>query len=537
MLKALNIQNIILVEQASIPFSSGLNILTGETGSGKSAIMHGLSLAIGERADTSLIRRGCEKGIVEAIFEIHNPVIFSLLNEGGIDHEFGQDLIIRREISQSGKGRIFINNQMAQLSFLRKLGLQLVQIVSQHANQSLLSLEYHRNSLDLFGNLQSLVHEFQQSYDKESSLREALERLIQQESQRLREIDVCRRELEELEEAELKDGEDEELFAEYTLLSNAEELLTTVGEIHQTLSGERQPLLATLHRHKQALESLVRFDASLQEPAQALQNIFLELQEVSHTLRSYQNQLHFDPDRLHEIDTRLALLNRLKRKYGSTVEEVLNYQGQTTARLKLLENAENEIELLQSQLQAAEEETNRLSNELKSQRQQFAARFDKALTEQLRFLNMPKAEFTVQITSQKRTREGDDRVEFFLCPNVGEHQISLREGISGGEISRVLLALQTLLAGKENTPTLIFDEVDANIGGETATIVGDSLRNISHQHQVICITHFPQVATQANHHLQISKEEKEGRTVTVVQELNPFLRKRELARMAGVKGV
>jgi DNA repair protein RecN (Recombination protein N) len=535
MLKYLNIQNIILVEQAAIPFSVGLNILTGETGSGKSAIMHGLSLAIGERTDTSLIRRGCEKGIVEAVFETENPIILSLLEEGGIEHEPGQELIIRREIVQSGKGRIFINNQMAQLSFLRKLGLLLVQIVGQHANQSLLSLDYHREVIDLYGNLHSLLQRFQQSYDKEKKIREELEQLIQQESQRLREIDVCQRELEELEEAQIKEGEDDELFAEYTFLSNAEEVSTKVNEINQVLSGERQSLLAVLNRQKQALESLVHFDSSLQETSQAFQNAFLELQEIAHTLRHYQSRVHFDPDRLYEIDARLSLLNRLKRKYGATMEEILNYQVQTKAKLNRLENAENEIEELQQQLRQVEAKTEQIASELTLQRQHYASQFEIALTKHLHSLNMPKAQFNIQVTKQKRTREGDDRIEFFLCPNVGEHQIPLKDGASGGEISRVLLALQALLAGKEKTATLIFDEVDANIGGETATIVGDKLHEISQQHQVICITHFPQVASQADHHLQISKEEKDGRTITIVQELDAFARQRELARMAGLK--
>jgi DNA repair protein RecN (Recombination protein N) len=537
MLKYLNIQNIILVEQAAIPFHLGLNILTGETGSGKSAIMHGLSLAIGERADTSLIRQGCEKGIVEAVFEIGNAALLSLLDEGGIEHDVGQDLIIRREIAQSGKGRVFINNQMAQLSFLRKLGLQLVQIVGQHANQSLLSLDYHRDVLDLYGNLQTLLQRFQQSYECEKKLGMELEQLMQQESQRLREIDVCQRELEELEEAQIKEGEDEELFAEYTLLCHAEEISTKMNEIHQALSGERQPLLATLNRQKQTLESLVKIDPSLQESAQAFQNVFLELQEISHTLRQYQGRLHFDPDRLYHINERLSLLSRLKRKYGATVEEILRYQGQTQTKLNRLENAENEIEQLQQQLQAIEVQTHQFAQELTFQRQQYASQCEQALTKHLQSLNMHKAEFNIQVTPQKRTRDGDDRVEFFLRPNVGERQIPLKEGASGGEISRVLLALQALLAGKEKTATLIFDEVDANIGGETATIVGDKLREISQQHQVICITHFPQVASQADHHLQISKEEREGRTITQVQKLDASSRQLELARMAGLKTI
>lgn len=339
-LKQLNIQNIILVEKANVSFSLGLNILTGETGSGKSAIMHALSLAMGERADTGLIRRGCEKGSVEAVFELDNPHLLVLLLEGGIDHEPGQELIIRREISLTGKNRVFINNQMAQLSFLRKLGLLLVQIVGQHANQELLSLDHHRSVLDLYGGLHPYLERFQESYDQEKKLRTDLEQLVQQEAQRMREIDVCQREIEELEEAQVKEGEEEELFSEYTLLSHAEEIASKMGEINQSLSGERQPLLALLNRHKQSLESLVQLDPSLQETTHAFQNAFLELQEISHTLRQYQSHLHFDPDRLFRINERLTLLNRLKRKYGKTVEEILSYQTQTRAKLKRLENAD-----------------------------------------------------------------------------------------------------------------------------------------------------------------------------------------------------
>lgn len=533
MLKHLSIQNIILIEQVTIPFYSGLNILTGETGSGKSAIMHGISLIIGERTDTGLIRKGCDKGIVEAIFETENPSILSLLDEGGIDHEQNQDLIIRREIAHSGKGRIFINNQMVQLTFLRKIGPHLVRMIGQHTNQSLFSLDYHRNVIDLYGNLSSLLQQFQESYDREKNTKHELEILIQNESQRVREIDICRNELEELEEAQIREGEEEEIFAEYTFLSNAEELSSKIGEINETFSGERQPLLPILNHHKLALESLVQYDHTLRETVQSFHHVLLEFQEIAHSLRSYQSRIQADPNRLNEINDRLTLLNRLKRKYGSTVECMINYQAQTKSKLARLESGEDQTEDLQKQLRIAEHQTNVLAKELSHQRKNDASNFEKLLTKQLHFLNMPKADFHAKVTEQTRTREGDDRIEFFLSPNVGENQIPLREGASGGEISRILLSLQTLLAGKEKTPTLIFDEVDANIGGETATLVGDKLREIGNQHQIICITHFPQVASQADHHLRITKEEREGRTVTTVNVLDSMNRDPELSRMSG----
>lgn len=535
MLKYLRIQNIILVEDASIFFNKGLNILSGETGSGKSAIMHGLSLAIGERTDSTIIRKGSDKGIVEAAFELDHQDLINLLREGGIEHEDEQELIIRRELSSSGKSRVFINNQVAQLSFLKKVGQFLAQIVSQHANQSLYSTDYHRDLVDLFGDLQPLLEQFQKSYQNESSLRKELENMVSQESQRLREIDICQSELEELEEAHLKEGEDDELFAEYTFLVNAEELSNEIREINQSLSGERQAILGALNRHKLQLEALVRFDPKLQELSQTFQSGITELQEVAYSLRNYQAGLHYNAERLAEIDERLTQLNKLKRKYGSSVGEMLVYRDKTAKKLSLLENADFEIDHLKIKLAEAGNLSNQLAEELSAKRRVNATKLQHELTKQLHALNMSKSKFEAEIIKQKRNVHGDDRIEFFLHPNVGEHRIALKDGASGGEISRVLLALRTLLAFKERPSSLIFDEVDANIGGETAAIIGEKLRELSQQHQVICITHFPQVARFAHYHLQISKEERDGRTVTLIKELNDETRQKELARMAGKK--
>lgn len=295
------------------------------------------------------------------------------------------------------------------------------------------------------------------------------------------------------------------------------------------------PLLVLLNRQRQTLEGLVRLDPSLANHAQTLQNVCLELQELSHTLRLYNSHLQADPQRLQKVDERLTLLNRLKRKYGLTIEALLAYYSQTKAKLDQLTKGAQEIEEVEQRLQTIEKEATQQANELTRQREQSASQLAQALSAELHLLNMPKVECHIQLTERERTREGKDGIEFFLRPNVGEEPLSLKEGISGGELSRVLLALQTLLAGKEQIKTLIFDEVDANIGGKTATIVGNKLQAISEQHQVICITHFPQVAMQAAHHLQISKKEEDGRTLTYVQELDDSTKPLELTRMAGLK--
>lgn len=534
MLKHLRIQNIILIESADISFEAGLNVLSGETGSGKSALMNSLNLIAGDRTDVSMIRRGAEKGVVEAVFDTSgNSSVKALLEEGGIDHDVREELIIRREISAAGKSRAFINNQQAQLGLLRKVSDLLLDIVGQHANQKLLTVENHREMVDLFGDLKHEVVAFSKSWEEENALRVQLEELVRNEAQRLRDIEMYQRELEELSSAKLKENEEEELFAEYTLLSNCEDVTSKVNEITQVLCGEKQNALAALSRVKSSFEQLMRIDPSLTDSAKAFDNALIELQEIAYTLRNYQNRIEHNPARAAEVNERLTLINRLKRRYGTSIAEIQLYQIQIQEKLSFLEDADVHIEELRSRLKSLSDQNSHLCKKITEKRQEAASKLEKAVIKELRALNMPKVEFHVINTPQKRNRYGDDHIEFFLSPNVGEHRISIKECASGGELSRVMLALQSLLAGKEQVPSLIFDEIDANIGGETASVVGEKLREIGKQHQVLCITHFPQVAKQAQHHLQISKKEHEGRTVTLVKELNKNEREKELTRMLG----
>lgn len=533
MLKHLQIQNIALIEEASISFKNGLNILSGETGSGKSAIMQSIALCLGERADIQLVRQGCEKGHVEALFEPSSQEVFAFLYNGGIEIEEGSSLIIKREITSSGKNRIFINNQSASLSFLRKLGDLLVKIVGQGQSHALYSLENHRAFVDLFGNLKPLLSQFQSCFDQENTLREELKKMTDASVTRLRETDTLLKELQEIEEAQLKEGEEEELFQEFTLLSHAEEISRKIEEVLQSLHSDNSSVLSMLRSQKQSLESILSLDPSLQETCTTYHNTYCELQEIAHTLNNYRNRLHVNEERLSALDERLALINKLKRKFGPSIDDVIRYRENARARLDKWVNYEAELEALVSALKMQEAKSHECAQQLSERRRHFAHQFSKAITSHLKELNMSKAEFFTEINSQKRTREGDDRVEFFLLPNSGERCIPIRDGVSGGEISRVHLSLQTLLAGKENQATLIFDEIDANVGGETATLIGRKLNEMSQNQQVICITHFPQVAIQAHHHLQVSKEEKKGRTFTRVTTLDKKTQSTELNRMSG----
>ena len=468
---------------------------------------------------------------MEALFDIKDESdLLSLLSDSGIDCEPNSELIIRREIHISGKNRAFINNQMAQITLLRRVGSLLFEIVGQHANQKLLSLDCQRQILDTFGGLVQEAAAFSKSWSEENNVRKTLETLVNTEAQRLREIETCRLEIEELLEANIKEGEEEELFAEYSFLSNSEELIQKVSEITHALDGERPAILSLLNRQKILFEQLKRLDPSLTDTAQTFENALLELQEVAHTLRNYQSRIEQDPARLTKINERLTLINHLKRKYGQNVQAYL-----TNAQTKLahLENADNDIDALKHQLTQLQEQNQRLCAHLTSQRDHVGKSLEKAMIVQLQALNMTKAEFEVELSAQPHNRYGNDKIEFFLIPNVGEKRISIKDCASGGELSRLMLALQTLLAGKEKIPTLIFDEIDSNIGGETASIVGEKLKEIGLKHQILCITHFPQVAKCAQHHLQISKQEKEGRTVTTVKSLEGQARQRELTRMLG----
>ncbi|MBA3602505.1 MAG: DNA repair protein RecN [Parachlamydiaceae bacterium] len=538
MLRELRIINIVLIESVEIFFEAGLNVITGETGAGKSAILHALSLIMGSRADSNVIRKGKDKGAVEAYFEkVIEGSLQKLLDDAGISYEDDSGLIIRREISHNGKSRAFINQQLVQLSFLKSVGAYLLDIVSQHASRHLLSLEAHREIVDLYGVLADDVATFARSWELEIELQRKLKALIEGESQRLREIEGCLRELEELQEASLKEGEDEEIFAEYSLLMNSEELSNKSGDILRALDGEKISVMQLLNRHKRGFEGLVRLDPTLAPALEAFNGATVEIKEIVYTLSTYHSRIVCNPSRCHQLNERLTLIALLKRKYGSSISEIQEYQKKLIERIVELENGDTNIENFKLELINVAETNQKLASQLTSKRQAAAKAFGLEMVRQLVSLNMPKVEFQVEVSSQKRSAIGDDVVEFFLLPNVGERRIPIKDCASGGEISRILLALHVVLAGKQEIPTLIFDEIDEGVGGKTASLLGEKLREISKNHQVFCITHFPQVAKYATLHLQISKSEKNGRTSTEIQILDEATRHYEISRMLGEEPV
>lgn len=534
MLNTLRISDIVLVEQAEIYFKTGFNVITGETGAGKSAILRALALVLGQRADAQSLRKGAEKGTVEASFDTgYPPALRSQLENSGIAYAEDEPLILRREITAAGKSRAFINNQLAQASLLRSVSIHLVEIVGQHSNLELRESDRQRALIDAYGNLESYITAFQTSWQEERRIRAELNHLVSTEAQRLRQLEEYQRQFTELEEAALQDGEEEELFAEYTKLINADELLVQVNGIYQLLCGEEGAVISSLSRQQSAFSKMASLDRELEEPFQLYKNALLELQEIAHTLGSYAGRIDSDPARADSINERLSLITKMKRKYGSTVAEVLAYQSKLQEELSTLNSADHRIEELRTSLQGAEVHTNQIAKKLSEERAKAASTLQQALTKQLRSLNMPKVDVRVDLMPTARHSYGDDHIEILFAPNVGEKLITIRECASGGELSRLVLALKALMADKEQKQTLVFDEVDANIGGETATVVGHKLADIGKQLQLVSITHFPQVARQAHHHIQIRKSEQDGRTRTHVQTLDGANRDEELLRMAG----
>ncbi len=527
MINRLLIRNLILIDTVTIPFGKGLNIISGETGSGKSAILSALNLIIGQRADSTLLRKGCDQGCVEAVFIVDAlEEVKALLNEAGIACE-GDEIILRRELTSSGKSRSFVNQHQVTNAFLKKMGEHLLGVIGQHANMQLLCSTFQRYAVDLFGGHLELVQEMQKRWKRERDLSKDIDVLKNSESQRIRELERSTHELEEIEQANVQKGEDDELFAEYTRLINAEEIAGSLFTITKNLSSGDAGVLQKLNHTLRSFEEAVRLDPSLESVKETFQSALIELQDVSFSLETHQEKHAFDPVRLEEINDRLTLINRLKRKYG----DIECYQAQLYKKIEELENAETRIEELEQELQHLATENAQKALELTEKRKKSASLLEKALMKQLRQLNMPKVHF--EIATQPHDR-GDNHIEFLMAPNVGEHIVPVKECASGGELSRVMLALQTLLGGKEGVPTLLFDEIDANIGGETAVVVGEKLKDISSNHQVLCITHFPQVAKQADHHLRISKSENNGRTLTRVDLLDANGKADELSRMLGV---
>lgn len=533
MLRLLRLQNFVLVDREEISFGPGFNVLSGETGAGKSAVMGALALVLGQRADASLVRRGCARAVVEAVFSLSSEApIYEAMERAGLDI-CEEEVVIRRELSTSGKSRALVNDQVVSLNTLRSIAGTLVDLVGQDANHQLRQPHSHLLLLDEFAGSSLELREFQTSWKEEKTLQRALLEARLTEEQRERELMLLEEQVQELRDANLQEGEEEELFAEYTRLTHAETILKELSFLQGELEEREGAILERLRSLRSTVDHLISLDGEFQDISQMLKEALVNLEEMSFALRQKAGGGEFNPQRQSWVNDRLAEWTRLKRKYGRGGNELCLYQRELEEQWEKLGRGEQFLEELEEKVQKAQKKTRHSSEQLRKIRKNCMASFSEQLKEQLQQLNMPHAEWEIRWNPCERSDRGEDQVEFYLHPNIGEAAVSVREGVSGGELARVMLALKMVLSDKDRIFCLVFDEVDANIGGETATVVGKKLRELGEKRQVLCITHFAQVARQAHRHFQISKTELDGRTLTSIRKLSAEEREEEFLRMVG----
>ncbi|MCB1110468.1 MAG: DNA repair protein RecN [Chlamydiia bacterium] len=518
MLGTLSLSSFALIDSVTITFDRGFHILTGETGAGKTLLIQAIHLLTGHKVSTDIIRKGTDKAVIEATFDIKDiPEVQKLLTLEGIDFDPSELLIIKREISRHAKNRIFINAQFAPLSLLAQIGPHLLELVSQNSAQTLRQPDTQRSLLDLYGNTD--LAPYSQAFHSAKALEKELTSLKMENAPE--KLDRLKWELKEWEALSYQEGEEDTLFSSYKSLATSQEEVESLAALQAGL--DHPNLIPTLSQFQKLTK-----DPSLKEH---LQSAIMHLQEASFMLSKNLESLDHSPDKLKELEERLSRLNHLKRKYH--VEAILPHLENLRKQVDTLEHLDERTASLEKQWQTLKDTTQTLAQTLTEKRLKEAQELEKALTEELRALNFSQARVIIEVTPQELGPTGKDRVTFFLAANPGEAPSSLATHSSGGEIARFLFALKLLYAGKGGLPTLIFDEIDANVGGETASLLGKKLKALAQSAQVLAITHFPQVARHADHHLQISKHEVDGRTLTEISPLQTSEKERELLRMLG----
>ena len=553
MIEELYISNVALIDELQLECSSGLNIFTGETGAGKSVILNAVGLALGERSTAGIVRDGATNAKIQIAVALppDHPVW-----DGFNDSEFAdvldaeETLVLSRQINASGRSRCHTNGQLVSLTFLSAIGDLLVDIHGQHAHQSLFRSETHLDLLDTFGKHEALKAEVSKKYDELHAAQAQLADFSQTLRAAMQEKDLLEFQLEELEEAQLQEGEEEDLINERHLLSNAETLFESANQLYEQLYGGDLSESSTLDGLKIAsrtISKLCELDGSLSELNARFESTLYELEDIAYQIRDYRDKIEFNPHRLSEVEERLDLIHRLKRKYGDSISDILAYQAQASQKLEDLQFGSERIEELKDQIHRVTQGAQKLAVELSKKRRETATQLESLIERELQTLGMEKAVFQILVSPiesangpleiegkryELRT-DGMDEIEFFISPNVGSEPKPLAKIASGGEISRVMLALKTVLAQIDLIPTMIFDEIDAGIGGRTADIVGQKLKELSRYRQVFCITHLPQIARFADQHFRVEKSVEGNRTTITAKLLTPEERVEEVARMHG----
>jgi DNA repair protein RecN (Recombination protein N) len=536
MLSTLRIKNLAVVADLTLELQAGLNILTGETGAGKSIVIGALNLVLGQRADRTLIRSGAESCTVEAIFEIGGlkRAVEQLIQENGLEPCDEDQLLVKRTFTAGGQNRQFVNGSPTTLQTLQSLGELLVDLHGAHEHQSLLRPARQLSILDAYSSLESLRERFVVLVQQHEQVRARKAELVVDERTYAQQVDLLRHQVSEITAARLQANEEGQLEQDHQRVTHAARLIELSQKALELLSGE-EALLARAGALGRLLQELRRIDGSAASLTTTHEQAVGAWQELQQELSSYSDRLELDPERLREVEERMNLLHDLKRKYGATVEEVMGFGSEARRKLEILESRDVELERWNAELRRTEKAIRETGGDLSTRRRKVAPNLGKAVAGELSALGFKQSHFEVALTTDKEawTLAGFDAAEFQFAPNPGEAPRPLRAIASSGELARVMLALKTVLAVEDKVPVLVFDEVDANIGGETGKAVGEKMAQIAKQRQVLCITHLPQVAAHASQHYVVDKRVENGRTVSTITRLKEQQRVTELARMLG----
>lgn len=532
MLELLHIENIAIIEAADIEFAPGFNALTGETGAGKSIVIDSLSAVLGQRTSRELIRTGAEKAFVSAAFSGMAP---ELTEELGIQPEADGTLLLQREIQTDGKNVCRVNGRPVTVGQLRALGARLLNIHGQHDGQQLLDEEQHIVYLDSFGRVESLAITYAEKYKNFTDIRRQIGALQMDEAEKARRVDTLQYQIEELRRAKLKPGEEEELTARRGMLRNAEKFLDAVAGADYALNGDDSGggALSALRQAQDALGGVRHLDDAFGQLYERLGEAYSEVYDIAATVEDKRGELDVSPGELDRVESRMDLLYRLKKKYGATVEDMLDYQARCEAELAQIEDAGDTLVRLEQALSKAENEARQAAQALSDARKAAADRLTAQILTELQQLDMGKIRFAVDFAEKPLDSDGMDTVRFLMSANVGEELRPIHKIASGGELARIMLAMKNVLSEQDHVGTMVFDEVDTGVSGRAAQKVAEKMARISRRKQVLCVTHLPQLAAMADTHFSVEKGERGGRTYTEVRRLDREQRRRELARLTG----
>ena len=532
MLELLHIENIAIIEAADIEFAPGFNALTGETGAGKSIVIDSLSAVLGQRTSRELIRTGAEKAFVSAAFSGMAP---ELAEELGIQPEADGTLLLQREIQTDGKNVCRVNGRPVTVGQLRALGARLLNIHGQHDGQQLLDEEQHIVYLDSFGRVESLAIAYAEKYKNFTDIRRQIGALQMDEAEKARRVDTLQYQIEELRRAKLTPGEEEELTARRGMLRNAEKFLDAVAGADYALNGDDSGggALSALRQAQDALGGVRHLDDAFGQLYERLGEAYSEVYDIAATVEDKRGELDVSPGELDRVESRMDLLYRLKKKYGATVEDMLDYQARCEAELAQIEDAGDTLARLEQALSKAEKEARQAAQALSDARKAAAEQLTAQILTELQQLDMGKIRFAVDFAEKPLDSDGMDTVRFLMSANVGEELRPIHKIASGGELARIMLAMKNVLSEQDHVGTMVFDEVDTGVSGRAAQKVAEKMARISRRKQVLCVTHLPQLAAMADTHFSVEKGERGGRTYTEVRRLDREQRRRELARLTG----